>query len=130
MNKSLEEGWREIKAYLDYCFGRRNICNAMKYNSTSGYLQPFIDLVETELKRLEELEKVNSINAELYTKLDIEKSKQDKILRIIKEKRVFIDYLIASDNVDEYNDYVEEQGRYDEDKLTQAEYNLLKELLK
>lgn len=60
MNKeleALEEGWREIKAYLDYCFGRRQFCNAMKYNSTSGYLQPFIDIIETALEKLEILEK-------------------------------------------------------------------------
>ena len=55
--------------------------------------------------------------------------KELKALEIIKEKRVFIEEFLQSDDLEEYNDYVEEQGRYDEDKLTQEEFDMLKECL-
>ena len=89
-----------------------------------------IDIIETELKRLEELEKVNSINAELYTKLDIENQTQDEILRIIKEKE-FIHTGRLKRAIEEkwsYEQLVENHKTYciSLPMLTQAEFDLLK----
>lgn len=83
-----------------------------------------LDIIETALKDYEKKTKL----AKEYKDVN-NVAKRLKALEIIKEKRVFIEELISSDNVDEYNDYVDEQGRYDEDKLTQAEFDLLKEVL-
>ena len=95
---------------------------------TNGYDED-IATIETELKEKEQYwNYVEELLSGEYVMIPAkDEQKQAEILRIIKEKRVFIEELILSDNVDEYNDYVEEQGRYDEDKLTQAEFDLLRE---
>ena len=131
MNK-VEEGWREIKAYLDYCFGRIPFCNAMKYNSTSGYLQPFIDIIETELKRLEELDKANIKLMEENTNLrerpfdfytDMEKKL--KALEIIKTHPEQLLDIIDTDNYNEYLDLDYAPSQY----IAEKDYLLIKEVL-
>lgn len=52
-----------------------------------------------------------------------------KALDIISNKMVFIEELVLSDDLEDYNYHVEDQGRYDEDKLTQEEFDLLQEVL-
>ena len=80
MSKGLES-WNEIKEYLEYCLELRNGCKAMAYNSTSGYLQPFIEQVEKELKALEILIKVCKENLK-YIDLDCLDKKE---LNLFKE---------------------------------------------
>ena len=89
----------------------------------------YLTEIETGLKRLEELEEVNAINSELYTKLNVEKEKQDKILKIIKEKKVAVDELlrcIENEEIalEEYNDFAG-----DKNSLSEIEFDLLKEWL-
>lgn len=83
---------------------------------THGHAQALIDMISKNYKNI----KITNL----------EDNKKLKAFEIIKKKRVFIGELLQSDSLEEYNDYVEEQGRYDEDKLTQEEYDLLKEALK
>lgn len=77
--------------------------------------QRTIDKLSNEIKHLKATNRRNENKA--------------KALKIIREKRVFIEELIESDDLEEYNYWVEEQGRYDEDKLIKKEYDLLKEIL-
>lgn len=52
MSKGLE-AFTKVKEYLECCFGYRNHCEALQYNSTSLFLEPYIDEIEKELKALE-----------------------------------------------------------------------------
>ena len=76
------------------------------------------ELIETALKRLEEIDKVMFLNNQKM-------EKQDEILRIIKEKKVNISMLVFVENdLEVFN------SLYSEDRqLTQAEFDLLKEWL-
>ena len=134
MSKGLES-WKEVKDYLNYClYDIKEDCKAICYTSTSGYLQPFIDNVETELKRLEkyDLDLDFAKDLQIYglkpyketIKQLKEKEKQDEILRIIKEKRVNIPALIECESVKEYN-----SGRYVDRHLNHFEFDLIKEWL-
>lgn len=114
MSKELE-ALKEIKSCLTEYF-IKNL----------GYL---FDRIETELKRLEILEKnyENQVEQTSYynnlgLKYKIKSEKQDEILRIIKEKHVNIDWLLDCESVEEYNEslYLD---------LAQEEYDLLKEVL-
>ena len=105
-----------------------------------------IDIIETELKRLEEidsrssmrlenivphlyddneeLKRENTLIHEMYRQLVDKAQKQDEILRIIKEKKVCIKALLLSSNAKEYNTYCDLNNLAS--KLTQTEYDLLK----
>ena len=76
------------------------------------------DIIETELKRLEEH---NNNCQELYYKEKCDK--QDKVLQIIKDKQVQINRLNRSHSAKQYNLYLPKEMH-----LTQAEFDLLKEL--
>lgn len=76
--------------------------------------------IETDLNRLDEIDKVMFINNQKM-------QKQDEILRIIKEKNVNIHGIINAPTLEYYNDHC--QLRHSED-LTQAEFDLLKEFFK
>ena len=54
--------------------------------------------------------------------------KEHKALEIIKEKRLDVDLLLMTDNVEEYNKHCHKYINL-ETKLTQDEYALLKEVL-
>ena len=56
-----------------------------------------------------------------FSLTEVEKSL--KVLKIIKEKRVNVEWLLETENVEEYN-----ESLYN--NLTQEEYDLLKEVLK
>ena len=71
-------------------------------------------IVEKELKRLEEIDNVMFLN-----------NKKLKALEIIKKKKVNVFWLFNSKDVDEYNSAFYQEWRY----LTQKEYDLLKEVL-
>ena len=77
--------------------------------------------IETELKRLEEIDKVMFLNNQKM-------QKQDEILRIIKEKRVDISLLLGSSDLETYNlhIYSRKHGGLIDYKLTKAEFDLLK----
>lgn len=104
-----------------------------------GEIQHNLDIIETELKRLEELERdvktwkevaehkeneFNIIHKECERLTHI-KNKQDEILRIIKEKDIDIGLLRNTKNALEYNIY-KKNGL----QPTEKEYDLLKEVLK
>lgn len=73
------------------------------------------DIIEKELKRLEELDNVIFLN-----------NKKLKALQIIKEKRVWVDALIEM-SLKEYNDYC--KYVWNTPGLTEEEWKLLKEEL-
>ena len=75
------------------------------------------EIVETELKRLEEIDKVMFFNNQKM-------AKQDEILRIIKEKMVDIAWLLKSENCSKYN-----LGVGSNQALKKPQYDLLKEVL-
>ena len=64
-------------------------------------------------------ERLDIIEAEL-----MQKEKQDKVLKIIKEKRVNTHMLVLSDSLEKYNFFLLPYR-----KLTQEEYDLLKGVL-
>lgn len=93
----------------------------------------FARIIETALKRLEELEIENSKqfkekwvqdNLAMTFELNVVKDKL-KALEIIKEKRVDVDRLLRSKDLGEYNF----SNAYVYQDLTQDEYDLLREVL-
>ena len=113
-------------------------------NELNGYKEE-LDLIETALKRLEGYEnhttftmvyQINALwdeNEELRKRLNEMYELQEKYyldqrklqaLEIIKEKEVNVFIFLHSGDLETYNDMVEENR-----KLTQEEYNLLKEVL-
>ena len=123
MNKGLE-ALERVKKY--YPFG----VNELEYLN--------IEIIETALKRLEEIEdkyyktiEGKGIPSPNYDKVKPSKlktiiKKQDEILQIIKEKMVDVQLLKDSKNFNEYNWCVHTKDR----ALTQAEFDLLKEHFK
>lgn len=101
-----------------------------------------LELIETELKRLEELEKevqlksfaIETLNKQIKEKeklindISEVKLKQDEVLRIIKEKGVDVGVLQHCITLADYNNSIEYELAYK--PLTQAEFDLLKESLK
>ena len=85
-----------------------------KYKDDNG-LQRRLNIIEKELKRLEEIDNVMFLN-----------NKKLKALQIIKEKRVWVDALIEM-SLKEYNDYC--KYVWNTPVLTEEEWNLLKEEL-
>ena len=79
----------------------------------SGYELTYLDIIETALKRLEDLEKWF---------LGDKDYKNYKALEIIKKKKVSIFWFLETSNKKEYNYCVQKS-------LTQEEYDLLKEVL-
>ena len=85
-----------------------------------------LDTIETALKDYEELKKLKllpypKVNDEEYRRSVI---KRLQALEIIKDKEVNVFIFLHSGDLETYNDMVE-----DNRKLTQEEYNLLKEVL-
>ena len=133
---------KELKAFREICK------NLNSYEFTDEYKKNK-KLIETKLKRLEELEKDKKYlekEVERYSRLYenfkggyIEQKttleEQDKILRIIKEKEVALDKLIHYLKINACDDsvlcwYNEYAVKFEDGKpLTQEEYDLLKEVL-
>ena len=84
------------------------------------HLNKRLDIIETALKRLKKIETTT------HSVLREDISKKLKALEIIKEKElnVFIFFFLHSGDLETYNDMAE-----DNRKLTQEEFNLLKEVL-
>lgn len=78
--------------------------------------------IETALKRLEQLE-------EEKQSFDKAIEKKLKASVVIKRKRVNINELFESIDLQDYNNYLIDDCRYNEDNLTQEEYDFLKEVL-
>lgn len=98
----------------------------MKDKKTNGK-----DSKLTPLEHLDVLHKIAKINTDLYAEkvmIDISNEfikKALKALEIIKEKEVVVSLLIWSDTLDQYNN----NTMLVFSKLTQEEYELLKEVL-
>ena len=90
-----------------------------------------LDIIEKELKRLEEYDKTEySALIERYKELLKEKKaneKKLKALEVIKNKIVLIDVFVESINADDYNEFL---AKSKDRHLTQEEHDLLKEVLK
>lgn len=89
-------------------------------------------IIETELKRLEELVDIERNNERFWKQTAV---KQDEILRIIKEKRVDVLQLKESKNVSYYNKvaicyFAEEHTKEKDRVLNKKTFDLLKEWLK
>ena len=83
-----------------------------------------LDIIETELKRLEEIDKVMFLNNQ-------QTQKQDEILRIIISKRIDFDKLQRCANSYEYNAEVDIENNEEEitrQHITQEEYNTLEKM--
>ena len=107
----------------------RNFMSGDLYCATQNRL----DTIEAELKRLEEREERVKTLETLYQSLDeryrkalVKNQKQDEILRIIKEKKPFLDWIENAKNKEEYNQHYFCEDRH----LIQVEFDLLKEWLK
>ena len=86
--------------------------------------------IETELKRLKELEKENDLLKSLIKVYEASEKNGDEILRIIKEKKVEVNILEDCKTCKEYNDFIKHRVWFQEEYvLTQAEFDLLKEWL-
>ena len=87
---------------------------------------PELDIIETALKRLEEID-------EAYECLPVDFRKIIKVLEIIKEKRVNVGYLLhdIEEHFMKYEEYLENFDYYQDVliPLTSKEYELLKEVL-
>ena len=106
-----------------------------EYASKMPSIEEELSIIETELKRLEELEIENSKqfkekwvqdNLAMTFELNVANEKL-KALEIIKEKRVDVKCLFFSNSLEEYNGTINQRDLYLE--LTQAEFDLLKEWL-
>ena len=87
-----------------------------------------LELIETELKRLEELEQRFEVLEDDFKRVCGKKQKQDEILRIIKRCPTEITNLIeVYDTWEEYAKDFKQQEKWLKNK---AEFNLLKEWLK
>ena len=138
MNKS----WKQIKDYLDYCFGYTNYCDAILVTSTSQFLEPHIANIENVLKNedeekfglikqvrelKDEVASLKSFNSKLWAeRQDNAKKlkKQDEILHIIKEKEPSFMRIRLTDSAEHYNLIMLENK-----KLTQSEFVILKEFV-
>lgn len=86
------------------------------------------DIIETALKRQDSIE-ITAIDIEQDNKeLCKENKKLKRVLEIIKKKDVSMYWLRNSKSVDEYNNFILTDKRQYQ-KLTQEEYDLLKEVL-
>lgn len=79
--------------------------------------------LDTIFQELKEYEKKKNHAIEVVEEFF---NKELKALEIIKEKRVNIGDFIRTRNVEQYNDYL---AYNDNEKLTQEEYDLLKEVM-
>ncbi len=118
MNNGLE-ALKELK-YRGFYYTKDGI-------DISTFVQMRLDIIEPVLERLEELEKAYGLVVDGLYNTSEEKEKQDKILRIIKEKNVNVRGIINSPNIEYYIDHC--MPRHSEEP-TQEEYDLLKEWLK
>ena len=102
---------------------------------TKGYEED-LDLIETALKDYEQLKsRENNVLpndkfiGDLGEHTRDEVAKKLKALEIIKEKRVDIALLLDCDSIENYNYRVDEKWKQTTQRLTKAEYDLLKEVL-
>ena len=89
------------------------------------YFKECLSIIKKELKRLEELDTgaYVSIHINRYNEL----CDKEDALQIIIEKQVSVGTLLVLDDLQQYNDYCDMVGGCK--KLTQEEYDLLKEVL-
>ena len=116
MNKGLEA----LERLYDF-IGLENK-NVFAYLLEQEKLPEYKNIIETELKRLEELEKEWEMEHTLRIRLENITHEQSDILRIIKEKYVDIQELFYAKELQEYNKSINHR----EEPLTQAEFDLLK----
>ena len=98
-----------------------------RFETIKDMFQKQFAIIETALKRIPELERENfelSEQVGMYATYKCEDEKKLKALEIIKEKEVDVFIFLHSGYLETYNDMVE-----DNRKLTQEEYDLLKEVL-
>ena len=87
---------------------------------TEEYRNKCCDIVETALKEYELMKEIR-----VTARFDLAQvNKEHKALEIIKEKQVNVFIFLHSGDLETYNDIVE-----DNRKLTETEYDLLKEVL-
>lgn len=110
---------------------KRVVCPNCQYkNKEKCDVVCFSNIIEKELKRLEELEKAFdslSKDDEKAKKLLSKEIEKNRAFEIIKEKQVNVSALLALDFLEQYNGYCLMVGgcKY----LKQEEYDLLKEVL-
>lgn len=94
------------------------------------YLVNELDIIEKELKRLEELELENKMEHTLRIRLENIVYEKSEALRIIKEKRVDFGILPYCLDLETYNNAIVVNGNEwtDYKPLTQDEFDLLKGL--
>ena len=95
--------------------------NIKHYDSRVGLHESDYNIIETALKDYENLKLKHRSMQDAV----LDDFKKLKALEIIKEKRVNVQELYYSDNVEEYNEHIS----HSEKPLTQAEFDLLKEVL-
>lgn len=113
---------KELEALNDL---RNKCCDYLSLSMDRQVCDSF-KLIEAALKEKENIEKtINELfseNGKVITTIDIKK--QLKAIEIIKDKEVNVFIFLHSGDLETYNDMVEENR-----KLTQEEYDLLKEVL-
>lgn len=99
--------------------------NIKNYDTRVGLHQDDYDIIETALKDYENLQ----LKHKSLLDAVLDDFKRFKALEIIKEKRVVIDLLLKSENSEMYNVVFENWNRAERFKLTQKQFDLLKEVL-
>lgn len=124
MNKELTplEAIDRVKNHLEVLY-----MSCDNDGSESGSVYYELDIIETALKEKENIEKtINELfseNGKVITTIDIKKKL--KALEIIKKKRVDVNCFLIYD-LKRYNDFI---AKNEFMKLTQEQYDLLKEVL-
>lgn len=107
--------------YINYCIAE-NKCRINKLD-TMGFTDDFKKQYGDYL--FKERERLNAIKQAL-----LKAQEQKKALKIIKEKKIDVVSLCCSLDAESYNLSVEVQGLNDTFKITQEEFDLVKEMLK
>ena len=115
MSKGLE-ALNELK-YKGFYYSKDSI-------DISTFVQMRLDIIETELKRLEELEKGFKTLEKKIVRYKKHIDKDNEILRIIKEKMVNLEYLKCCETYEQYKTICSYWN-----EITQEEYDLLREVL-
>lgn len=127
MNKGLEALERLMADYYEMCQDLGN--NDDQYQRCN--LTSERAIIEKELKRLEDIDCILNTGGGIWAEDGIV-SKKLKVFEIIKEKKVDVGVLthvitISSNPLKDYNETIWEDEK--ENRLTQEEYDLLKEVL-
>lgn len=126
----MSKGLEAIRQYKQFT------CQYCQYhygNQCNNEDECFSMIIEKELERLEKIDElfeeigIDENDLPIWFEMQKQDGKKLEALDIIKNKQVNVSAFLVLDNLQEYNDYCDVVGGCK--KITQDEYNLLKEVL-